>query len=879
MTLRELVVKFGFKVDKKSEKDTEKSIDGIKTFAKKALGTLAIGFSLVKINALAEEFNGINDQIKNATKNLGNQKDIQEKILKAANDTRSDYADTAKVVSSLVQESSGLFSSIDDAIAFNNTTTKLFKTAGKAESEISALQDMLNKSFAKGTVDVQTVNNLLEKSPDVVRLLNKQLGTTNDSLLKMAAQGKISTADLKKAFTNASDEINKNYDELDYSISDALRNIRNQWGLFCDSLWNGAGVGNDIGKMMVRAFTSLMDVLKKLQPYIERLFKVILKNVKKAFDLISRVSSFLGQLIKKIGGIEQAVKLVSIAAGAIFFAFKAKKILSFLQTVKNLMLGINFTTMLIIAVIVLLALAFEDFFNFMKGNDSLIGKLLEKAGIDTDEVRKKIIKVWNKIKDFLLDVWDGIKQAASMLFGTIKDFFVRHGDGIKSAFKKTWGFIKEFLNGVWTFISQLASTLFGKTGDDIEGTTTSTKDKLLSIWKAVMDALSAVWDAIYEVGAAVFGALSAAIRFVFDKIKKFWDTWGTKILAWFKVVWDSLGKILKGFLGIIKGIANFIKSVFTGDWKGAWKAIKDVFKNVWDAIVAFIEAIWASIKLTFEIALSFIKKIWAKIWNGIKSFFEGIWNGIVSFLGGIWSAIVSVFDPVVEFFTNIFQSAWDGICNVFSSVKEFFGGLWDSIVDIFGTIGSAVADAISGAVKGAINAVLNTAAGIINGFIKAINFAIGIINKIPGVKISKLKEMEVPQLAEGGIATKPTLAEIGEGKEKEAVLPLSKLGGMISGYIKQAKESQAAEFAREIAGTIKSGLISMTALVQAATAKSSTASKAANNKNVNVTQNVEINNSYSGGTAESQKNMSKGMQKSADDATSYMARGLAYLRT
>ena len=35
-------------------------------------------------------------------------------------------------------------------------------------------------------------------------------------------------------------------------------------------------------------------------------------------------------------------------------------------------------------------------------------------------------------------------------------------------------------------------------------------------------------------------------------------------------------------------------------------------------------------------------------------------------------------------------------------------------------------------------------------------------------------------MAEGGVATGPTLAMIGEGNESEAVLPLSKLGGMLN---------------------------------------------------------------------------------------------------
>ena len=39
----------------------------------------------------------------------------------------------------------------------------------------------------------------------------------------------------------------------------------------------------------------------------------------------------------------------------------------------------------------------------------------------------------------------------------------------------------------------------------------------------------------------------------------------------------------------------------------------------------------------------------------------------------------------------------------------------------------------------------------------------------------------IPLLAEGGIATGATLAMVGEGQEPEAILPLSKLAGMLEG--------------------------------------------------------------------------------------------------
>jgi hypothetical protein len=70
----------------------------------------------------------------------------------------------------------------------------------------------------------------------------------------------------------------------------------------------------------------------------------------------------------------------------------------------------------------------------------------------------------------------------------------------------------------------------------------------------------------------------------------------------------------------------------------------------------------------------------------------------------------------------------------------------------------------------------------------AIAGGIALVALASGIRTSLSKKAEsiqggggIPMLAEGGIATGPTLAMIGEGKGPEAVIPLDKLEGMLSG--------------------------------------------------------------------------------------------------
>lgn len=183
----------------------------------------------------------------------------------------------------------------------------------------------------------------------------------------------------------------------------------------------------------------------------------------------------------------------------------------------------------------------------------------------------------------------------------------------------------------------------------------------------------------------------------------------------------------------------------------------------WDDIKAAVIACWEGIKKAWDKVVEFFKKAW----QGIKDVFKGIGT----WFSERWNDIKKAFSAVGSWFRGIFQGAWNGIKGVFSGVGSFFTGIWNKIKSIFSKVGSAIGSAVSNAFSKAINWVLDKAIGIINGFIKAINVAIGIINKIPGVNIKKLGLLSVPKLAEGGVVDSATLAVVGE-QGKEAVVPL-----------------------------------------------------------------------------------------------------------
>ena len=303
------------------------------------------------------------------------------------------------------------------------------------------------------------------------------------------------------------------------------------------------------------------------------------------------------------------------------------------------------------------------------------------------------------------------------------------------------------------------------------------------------------------------GAISEGLPVLVDGIKDFADWAGKayeKAKPFLNFLWEHKGtvlaiaaglRILGPAIGAVTTAMNAFKTAKTfmallqssgkiTQITGAFQKFGSVLMGPLGVIIAIAAAIallyknWDTVKAWLVNFGNTVNQIWTNFSNMVGNAITAIGQKfplLGAYLQGWWESIQAAVDNVKAIFQNII----DFISNVFS---DNWSAAWQNIVNIFGNL---------------FGMIVNLAKAPINGVISAINWVLSKINSIsvtipdwvPGVggKTLGFNIPTIPQLAEGGVATSPTLAEIGEGGEPEAVMPLSKLAALLDEYTKKPK--------------------------------------------------------------------------------------------
>ena len=233
-----------------------------------------------------------------------------------------------------------------------------------------------------------------------------------------------------------------------------------------------------------------------------------------------------------------------------------------------------------------------------------------------------IYKNWDKVKAFLIKIWNAISAAAKAVWEPIKQFFVGIWNGIKSAAITAWNGIKSFFSAIWNGIKAVATAVWNGIKAFFVGLFNGIKSVITTIWNGIKTFFSNSWNGIKKMASAVWNGIKKAVLTPINALK------------------SALSKVWSGIKSKASSVWNGIKSTASTVWNGIKNAItkpvttaKNAVKKIVDKIKGFFN---------FDFKLPKIKlphfSISPKGWS-----FSDLLEGEIPSLGIEWYAKGGIF--------------------------------------------------------------------------------------------------------------------------------------------------------------------------------------------------------------------------------------------
>lgn len=451
--------------------------------------------------------------------------------------------------------------------------------------------------------------------------------------------------------------------------------------------------------------------------------------------------------------------------------------------------------------------------NSVKYND--LGSALEGIGrnLKTSLAEPIQNEVMPAVNEFIEDVdWEGVGESVGSAFGAVVEGAVALATAVKDAtqwmteHKALMATVGATIAVVATAITAYNAVQAVKTAMDAAQVTT-VWGLVAAHWAQATAAMAAIAPYIL-----VVAAIAAVIAIIVLLIKN-WDS----VVEACKNAWEAVKDTLSQW----------------GEWidTNVIQPVKDFFSGLWDSVSGFVSDFGKNASKKFSETKEKISSAASNAKDKVVSAFSGMKDKASSLATSAKDKTVSAWNTLKDKTASAYNSAKDKAVSAFSGLKDKASSLatsakdkavsaWNSMKDktssVFSTIKSVISSGASGAlsvvsskfnsIKSKISGVMNSAKSVVSNAISKIkgffnfNWSLPKI-KLPHFSISgkfSLNPPSIPKFSvswykDGAIFTKPTLFNTPFGMKgvgeagAEAVLPIDRLEGYISGAIEKAQ--------------------------------------------------------------------------------------------
>lgn len=601
----------------KPAKSVSKSIaNGFESFGKIATKTgtaltvglttplVALGTAGVKYNAQMEEFEA------NLTTLLG-----------SASKAKDMLADLKGMANTTPFETSDLLEATQMMLGFGlaaDKTQGYLKTLGDISMGNSEKLMSLTRAFsqigASGKATMEDINQMIDAGFNPLQIIAEQTGKSMETLRDDVSEGKISFEDIAEAMQIATSEGGRYYNAMEK----ASQTMNGKLSTAMDAL--NTSLGN-LTQSLLPTVTKVVEKITEWANAFANLDQETQATILKIAGVLAVAGPILGTIGKISSGISSLITVGSKLNETFNLGSKAVKLLGSAFSFLTNPVGIVVVAITaIIGVIVYLWNTNEDF-------------------------RNAVIEIWNKIKETIGNVINGIitffTETIPEAFQGFIQFWVDLGTNIKNTFINAW-------NSIVTFFTE-------------------------TIPQWIQNIITWFQQLPYNIGLLIGQILGHIANFgvnVWNWITTELPKIIQEVINWFA---QLPGRIWEWLVNVVNKIGEWGQNV----WNVTTKWISDTINGIIDWFSKLPERIWEWLTNTIN-----------NIVNWGKDMVEKGKTAALDLVGNIINTIAELPGKVLDIGKNIVEGLWNGITGMANWLKNkiasFAKGIIDGFKSIFG---------------------------------------------------------------------------------------------------------------------------------------------------------------------------------------------------
>jgi tape measure domain-containing protein len=379
MVVRDLLTRLGFSVDNSGLSKYGKETDRIKDRANEAAASFRNMFAafagiaaIRSISQIADSMQSLEARIGMLPQTVGDAGAAFDEVAKHATDNRQSIEAYGSFYTKVGNAAKGLITDQNKLLQITDTISQALVVGGASTQEAQSAMLQFGQALGSGILQGDEFRSMAEAAPQYLDALSEAMKIPRENLKKMASEGKLTSKAVIEATLKMSSSFEDKFKKIPMTIGQATTIVGNKWAQF------------------IAKFNRETMIVTKVANFI--------------VSAMDKIGAGLDMFIDGVGGADNALKLLMMAAGVLFAMWIPGWLAAAAAT-----LAATWPIIAMAAGLMLLALLFEDVYGWFMGYDSMLGDAIggvEKWRTEVDN----ITDAFNVLMDVVGALWEhGLK--------------------------------------------------------------------------------------------------------------------------------------------------------------------------------------------------------------------------------------------------------------------------------------------------------------------------------------------------------------------------------------------------------------------------------------------------------------------------------------